>query len=133
MSLAALGTGPRGGKGGPLPPTSAPRKKSVDSRASDAPGENLQTKVAEVTVQVQDQSGDAPTQGQMPPTPEEDKSTTLAPAPPRKTFTPLGLPSNPRAKGGSVSPLHVRGKSSTGFDLLKVRISIPFPSPVFFR
>jgi hypothetical protein len=123
MSLAALGTGPRGGKGGPLPPTSAPRKRSVDSPASEPREEALP---------VNDQQRNRSTRGELPPTPDEEKNTTAAPAPPRKVFTAIGLPSNPRARAPP-SPLHVRGKSSTGFDLLKVRISIQFPSPVFFR
>jgi hypothetical protein len=123
MSLAALGTGPRGGKGGPQPPTSAPRKRSVDSQASEPREEALL---------VDDQQRETSTQGELPPTPDEEKNIAAAPAPPRKVFTALGLPSNPRARGPP-SPLHVRGKSSTGFNLMKVRISIPFPSPVFFR
>jgi hypothetical protein len=124
MSLAALGTGPRGGKGGPLPPTSAPKKRSVDSQVSEP---------REEAPSVDNQQRDTPTRGRLPPTPDEEKSTTVAPAPPRKVVPALGLPSNPRARGPP-SPLHVRGKSSTGFNLMKVRISVPFlfPSPVLF-
>lgn len=125
MGLGQLGTGPRGGKGGPLPPTSAPRKKSVDAQTSATDVEDG------FRVQA-DQQREAPVVNHLPPTPEEDKFSTTAPALPRKTAA-LGLPSNPRAKGGPISPKHVRGKSSTGFDLLKVRIHLPFPSPVLLR
>jgi hypothetical protein len=125
--LGQLGTGPRGGKRGPLPPTSAPRKKSVDGQASRMEqGENAQ---------VREQANRAPTDNapavnELPPTPEEDKFVAAAPVPPRKA---LGLPSNPRARGGPISPMHIRGKSSTGFGLLKVRIQISFPPPVLIR
>lgn len=121
VGLAQLGAGPRGGKRGPLPPTSAPRKKSVDT---EAPVKSQEDDVKAPAVQ---QQRHAPAMNQMPPTPEEDK----APALPRKAA--IGLPSNPRAKGGAASPKHVRGKSSTGFSLLKVRIQLPFPSPVLLR
>jgi hypothetical protein len=121
MGLGQLGTGPRGGKGGPLPPTSAPRKKSVDAQVPASDRED--------GFKAQEQQREAPVVNQMPPTPEDDKS---APAPPRKVAA-LGLPSNPRARGGPISPMHVRGKSSTGFGLLKVRIHLPFPSPVLLR
>ena len=46
-------------------------------------------------------------------------------APPRKISTNPGLPSNPRPKT-PLSPLHVRGKSSTGFNLFKVCLRYPF-------
>jgi hypothetical protein len=134
MSLAQLGTGPRGGKGGPLPPTSAPRKKSVDSEAAGIEREEtVQVKEEGVNDPASNQQYGAPAVNKLPPTPDEDKFTTAAPAPPRKVFTGLGLPSNPRTKGGPISPKHTRGKSSTGFNLLKVRIQLPFPSPVFIR
>lgn len=61
---------------------------------------------------------------QLPPTPPEEKST---PTTPRKV-----LGSSPHVKQPA-SPLHVRGKSSTGFSILKVLIELPFPSPVFLR
>jgi hypothetical protein len=121
MGLGQLGTGPRGGKGGPLPPTSAPRKKSVDAQAPATERED--------SSRAEKQQHEAPVVNQLPPTPEDDKS---APALPRKAAA-LGLPSNPRARGGPISPKHVRGKSSTGFGLLKVRIHLPFPSPVLLR
>jgi hypothetical protein len=134
MGLAQLGTGPRGGKGGPLPPTSAPRKTSVDSGAVAMEREEaMQAKEEEVKDPASDQRYDAPAVNKLPPTPDEDKFITAAPAPPRKVFTGLGLPSNPRTKGGPVSPKHTRGKSSTGFNLLKVRIHLPFPPPVVIR
>lgn len=120
MGLAQLGTGPRGGKGGPLPPTSAPRKKSVDSGTDEV---KIPVKEAEPTPQVVKQQ-EGPVVNQMPPTPEDDKYSATAPAPPRKVYPALGLPSNPRAKGGLISPQHVRGKSSTGFNLLKVSFTL---------
>ncbi|KAH4945402.1 hypothetical protein HBI23_027680 [Parastagonospora nodorum] len=115
VGLAQLGAGPRGGKGGPLPPTSAPRKKSVDA---EAPVKGQEENVKAPAVQ---QQRNAPAMNQMPPTPEEDR----APTPPRKVA--IGLPSNPRAKGGAASPKHVRGKSSTGFSLLKAHRPAPPP------
>jgi hypothetical protein len=92
----------------------------------------MQAKEEEAQGRGSKQQRDAPKVNQLPPTPEEDKFAP-APAPPRKVFTGLGLPSNPRAKGGPISPKHVRGKSSTGFNLMKVRIHLPFPSPVLIR
>lgn len=129
-SLAELGTARRGGKGGPLPPTSAPQKITDESRTSSTAQEKKALhEDDDVKVQATEQQPNAPALNQLPPTPEDDK--TAIPAPPRKVA--LGLPSNPRTKGGPVSPKHVRGKSSTGFNLLKVRIQIPFPSPVLLR
>jgi hypothetical protein len=126
LGLGQLGTGPRGGKGGPLPPTSAPRK-SVREQASRLEQEgNAQIKEQANRAQ----SNSAPAVNELPPTPDEDKFVVAAPVPPRKA---LGLPSNPRARGGPISPMHVRGKSSTGFGLLKVRIQISFPPPVLIR
>jgi hypothetical protein len=130
-SLAELGTGPRGGKGGPLPalPASAPRKNSVDSQKSNSPGQmSAPVKEQENKVRANEQYDDAPALGQLPPTPEDD-STAAASVPARKVQTALGLPSNPRAKGGLISPSHVRGKSSTGFNFFKVRS----PSLLSFR
>lgn len=69
------------------------------------------------------------TEAELPPTPEEEQDTRV-PVPPKKVFT--GLPSNPRIKAPA-SPLHFRGKSSTGFNVLKVYICLPFPSPVLVR
>ncbi|KAF2030283.1 hypothetical protein EK21DRAFT_112004 [Setomelanomma holmii] len=131
VGLAQLGTGPRGGKGGPLPPASAPRKASADDQgtrssqqeAREYPEQQIETQ------KDQEQSHDLPTFNQLPPTPDEDKVVNVAPAPPRKALTAIGLPSNPRARGGPVSPKHVRGKSSTGFSLLKAqRPAPPIPS-----
>jgi hypothetical protein len=124
LGLGQLGTGPRGGKGGPLPPTSAPRKQSVGDQ-----GENVRIKEEAIKPQAESAS----VANKLPPTPAEEKFAATAPAPPRKA---VGLPSNPRARGGlvgPVSPMHIRGKSSTGFNLLKVRIHISFPPPVHFR
>ncbi|KAF1913846.1 hypothetical protein BDU57DRAFT_324467 [Ampelomyces quisqualis] len=126
LSLAQLGTGPRGGKRGPLPPTSAPRKKSVDAQAPVSnQKETMQLKEEEGQGRDSKQQRDAPQVNQPPPTPEEDKFVA-APAPPRKVFTGLGLPPNPRARG-PISPKHVRGKSSTGFNLFKAQRPAPPP------
>jgi len=128
--LADLGT-VRGRKGGPLlAATSAPRKASIDGHNSGAFNDHDATLATEQNVKVHanEQQRDAPAHNTLPPTPDEDKSA--GPAQPRKVA--LGLPSNPRSKA-PISPGHIRGKSSTGFHLLKVRIQLPFPSPVFFR
>ncbi|KAL5117770.1 hypothetical protein ACEQ8H_004380 [Pleosporales sp. CAS-2024a] len=125
VGLAQLGTGPRGGKGGPLlppPPPSAPRSKSIDNEASLKANDDVVKSQDEQTIH-------APSIHQMPPTPEEDKLPI--PAPPRKAA--LGLPSNPRARGAPVvSPQHVHGKnSSTGFGLLKAaRPAPPIPTKI---
>jgi hypothetical protein len=58
---------------------------------------------------------------QLPPTPPEEKST---PVTPRKALVSNKQPA---------SPLHARGKSNTGFNILKVLIELPFPSPVLLR
>ncbi|KAL6703766.1 hypothetical protein ACN47E_009065 [Coniothyrium glycines] len=119
-SLAELNQGPRGGKGGPLPPISAPREGGADNQTTD-------------TDQSQDtrpQEAQTETKGplvvsQLPPTPDDEKDS-LPLAPPRKVFT--GLPSNPRANGPT-SPLHLRGKSSTGLNILKAhRPAPPIPT-----
>lgn len=113
VSLFELNNGPRGGK--PMPaPTSAPR--------ADAP--NTHAAPSKIPVRTE-----GSTINQLPPTPPEE---SLAPSPPRKAFVGAGLPSNPRTKQPA-SPLHARGKSSTGFNILKVLIELPFPSPVFLR
>ncbi|CAO2657442.1 Nn.00g035680.m01.CDS01 [Neocucurbitaria sp. VM-36] len=124
-SLAELGNGPRGGKGGPMPRTSAQRKASVDSQVSEVPqSDSSLTSEETIKPEVKEQ---VPNLNQLPPTPEEEKPA-LPPAPPRKVFTGVGLPSNPRAKGPA-SPLHVRGKSSTGFNILKAhRPAPPIPT-----
>ncbi|KAH7402504.1 hypothetical protein BKA66DRAFT_564419 [Pyrenochaeta sp. MPI-SDFR-AT-0127] len=127
-SLAELGQGPRGGRGGPMPPTSAPRKASVDSQAT-AVSDTDASQSTDTTIRPQQEghSNEAPALNQLPPTPDED-DVSAAPAPPRKAFTAIGLPSNPRAKGPA-SPLHMRGKSSTGFNILKAhRPAPPIPS-----
>lgn len=69
------------------------------------------------------------TSSQLPPTPPEEQS---APSPPRKALVGAGLPSNPRTKQPG-SPLHIRGKSSTGFNVLKVLIDLPLPPPALVR
>lgn len=121
-SLAELGQGPRGGKSGPIPP----RKTSVDSQAS----ESNQTHDKQI---VEDKHSQ-PAEEKIPSPPaKENEKEALPLAPPRKVFT--GLPSNPRTKtpASPRSPLHLRGKSSTGFNILKVYTHISFPAPVLLR
>ncbi|KAI4956357.1 hypothetical protein J4E91_000568 [Alternaria rosae] len=127
-SLAELNNGPRGRKGAPMPPTSAPRNLSVDSQQSDAV-----SRKGSVDSQANMPEAAAPhpaekprnTDAELPPTPEEEQDTRV-PAPPKKVFT--GLPSNPRVKAPA-SPLHFRGKSSTGFNVLKaMRPAPPIPT-----
>jgi hypothetical protein len=131
-SLAELGNGPRGRKGAPMPPTSVPRDISVESQRSDAISRkgsvDSQANVPDVTT-AQAEEKPRNMDAELPPTPEEEQDTRV-PAPPKKVFT--GLPSNPRVKAPA-SPLHFRGKSSTGFNVLKVYIRLPFPSPVVVR
>lgn len=113
VSLFELNNGPRGGK--PVAaPTSAPRDtiSGKDMGPSRIPVKQ-----------------DISASSQLPPTPPEENTV---PSPPRKALVGLGLPSNPRTKQPA-SPLHARGKSSTGFNILKVLIELPFPSPVFLR
>lgn len=116
VSLLELNNGPRGGK--PVPaPTSAPRETSSGINAAD-------TTISRIPVKK-----DISANTQLPPTPPDENSV---PSPPRKALVGIGLPSNPRTKQPT-SPLHARGKSSTGFNILKVLIDLPFPSPVFLR
>lgn len=141
-SLADLGSGPRGGKGGPLPLMVKPRKQSVDREETKSEDSTSMTQEraskASTKSQAESDTGlvqqkPLPTLNQMPPTPQEESS--LPTPPPKKAgpFMGMGLPSNPRAKGQE-TPKHVRGKSSTGFDMMKVCIAIaplrrsPFPS-----
>ncbi|KAF3040286.1 hypothetical protein E8E12_005816 [Didymella heteroderae] len=106
VSLLELNNGPRGGKPAPAP-TSAPRKEVA----------------SKIPVQK-----DMPANNQLPPTPPEEAS---APSPPRKALVGAGLPSNPRTKQ-PISPLHTRGKSSTGFNILKAQRPAP-PVPTMKR
>jgi hypothetical protein len=116
-SLAELGNGPRGRKGAPGLPISAPRKASVDRQTSITEPAKVQPEEPLLM------------QAQLPPTPDEEKDASV-PTRPKQAYK--GLPSNPRANGPA-SPMHMRGKSSTGFNVLKVYIHFPFPSPVLLR
>jgi hypothetical protein len=131
-SLAELGNGPRGRKGAPIPPTSAPREASGDRQVSKAAppraGVDGQTEVQEST-KAQPEEPLRNVQARLPPTPDDEKDTA-GPTRPKQAFK--GLPSNPRANPPA-SPLHMRGKSSTGFNVLKVYIHLPFPSSVLVR
>lgn len=109
-----------------MPPTSAPRDLSVDSQRSDAMPRKASVDSQASMAEEQPRNMEA----QLPPTPDEEQEDDKVPAPPKKVFT--GLPSNPRVKAPA-SPLHARGKSSTGFNVLKVYIRLPFPSPVLVR
>ncbi|KAJ4286227.1 hypothetical protein N0V90_013261 [Kalmusia sp. IMI 367209] len=119
-SLAELGNGPRGGKGGPLP---QPRvsKQSVEEKSSeDRPVAAASKNVVDRTprenkaldnLQAEERSvpKDVPRViNPLPPTPKDD--TPAPPPPSKKPFGGMGLPSNPK---------HKKGKSNTGFDLLK--------------
>ncbi|KAJ4992734.1 hypothetical protein SVAN01_01780 [Stagonosporopsis vannaccii] len=105
VSLLELNNGPRGGKPAAAP-TSAPRETSS--------GEDMGPSRIPVK---QDMSAD----NQLPPTPPEENAV---PSPPRKALVGVGLPSNPRTKQPT-SPLHARGKSSTGFNILKAQRPAP--------
>jgi len=133
-SLAELGNGPRGRKGAPTSRTSAQRDVSVDSQQSNATLRNasVESKRDMPTPSEPQPNNEQPRnmRAELPPTPDEEKDEAKPPAPPKKVFT--GLPSNPRGKAPA-SPLHMRGKSSTGFSVLKVYIRLPFPAPVLVR
>jgi hypothetical protein len=120
VSLLELNNGPRGGK--PAGPTSAPRNASESVESVQTHDSN--TAPSKIPVRKE-----MVTSNQLPPTPPDEKT---APSPPSKVLIGVGLPSNPRTKQ-PMSPLHARGKSSTGFNILKVLIELPFPSPVFLR
>lgn len=138
-SLAELGKGPRGGKGGPLPRTSASSKASVDSDSpeilagqstvnTEAP-DNSRSNSSDVTVTPENahQQVEAPTNNQLPPTPDEDQNMVPL-APPKKALTAIGLPSNPRSKT-QTSPTHKRGNSSISFGGLQPhRPAPPIPT-----
>jgi hypothetical protein len=118
-SLAELGSGPRGRKDVRMPPTSAPRDASVGRRAEVQKASKTQPGEPLLSVQAQ-----------LPPTPDEEEDTV--PTMPKQAYK--GLPSNPRANTNApASPMHMRGKSSTGFNVLKVYIHFPFPPPVLLR
>ncbi|XPS71492.1 hypothetical protein M3J09_003675 [Ascochyta lentis] len=121
VSLFELNNGPRGGKPAPAP-TSAPREVNGDQEMGTSHSSKATTSKIPI------RNGVA-TSNRLPPTPPEEKSV---PSPPSKAFVGAGLPSNPHTKQ-PMSPLHARGKSSTGFNILKVLIELPFPSPVFLR
>jgi hypothetical protein len=121
VSLLELNSGPRGNK--IKPPTSAPRDTNVPK---DINGGNVSLSPPTGSARLQKKPLSVSTNNRLPLTPPEDKSVV---SPPRKAL--IGLPSNPRAKS-PMSPLHIRGKSSTGF-FLKVLIELPFPSPVLLR
>lgn len=121
VSLLELNNGPRGSKPAPAP-TSAPRTTKADQEPGTIPNSNAT--FSKIPVRKENLVS-----SQLPPTPPEEKS---GPSPPRKALVGVGLPSNPRTKQ-PMSPLHARGKSSTGFNILKVLIELPFPSPVFLR
>ena len=121
VSLMELNNRPRGGKPAPAP-TSAPRETSSDQETSAI--SNSTAAPSKIPIRREVSTG-----SQLPPTPPEEKSV---PSPPRKALMGVGLPSNPRTKQ-PMSPLHTRGKSSTGFNILKVLIELPLPPPALLR
>ncbi|KAG9379106.1 hypothetical protein A1F94_010875 [Pyrenophora tritici-repentis] len=129
-SLAELGNGPRGRKGAPTSRTSAQRDESVDSQRSNATARNTSVdSKRDMSTSSESRRNEQPRnmQAELPPTPDEEKDEAKPPAPPKKVFT--GLPSNPRGKA-LASPLHMRGKSSTGFNVLKAMRPAPPPPNV---
>ncbi|PSN69971.1 hypothetical protein BS50DRAFT_585460 [Corynespora cassiicola Philippines] len=141
-SLAELGNGPRGGKGGPLPPAPRPARKEVPGQAAPSvPQEDStnqqersskQSNASSSAVEVPEAAARPAAMGsQMPPTPEENP----LPPPPKKALAPVGLPSNPRGTKlqHEASIKHLRGKSSTGFDMMKdssEQIVAPAPNTI---
>ncbi|KAF2632559.1 hypothetical protein BU25DRAFT_417183 [Macroventuria anomochaeta] len=113
VSLLELHNRPRGDKPAAAP-TSAPRKISADQEVGVVPSSNAAPSKIPVRKE-------AAASNQLPPTPPEKKSV---PSPPRKALVGVGLPSNPRTKQ-PMSPLHTRGKSSTGFNILKAQRPAP--------
>ncbi|KAJ4331508.1 hypothetical protein N0V95_009872, partial [Ascochyta clinopodiicola] len=107
VSLFELNNGPRGGRPAPAP-TSAPREATGDQEMGAIHSSNAAQSKRPVRKQIA-------TSNQLPPTPPEEQNV---PSPPSKAFVGAGLPSNPRTKQ-PMSPLHARGKSSTGFNILK--------------
>ncbi|KAH7126754.1 hypothetical protein B0J11DRAFT_285406 [Dendryphion nanum] len=129
FSLADLGAGPRGRKpvaneqDNPRRPSVARSENETPApRAPSANRANLSKQELPAPPIHQDKA-EAP----LPPPPPEKEQLTLPPAP-RKA---LGLPSNPRAKGQdtSMSSKHIRGKSSTGLDIMKVYTYLSPPKP----
>lgn len=129
-SLADLGNGPRGGKGGPLPQPRA-RKQSLETdaeqergrtavrnEAASLPREYTPPKLREQTAPI-----DAPRiVNPLPPTPKDEPFAAPPPSS-KKPFGGMGLPSNPK---------HRKGKSDTGFDILNNAASPrlqQFPAP----
>jgi len=142
-SLAELGHGPKGRIGGLLDGASTSRKDSVDRQAQDANASNvtMDSRASEdstsdssdltVTLDNHQQPEEAPANNELPPTPDDDQNMA-APTRPQKALAALSLPSNPRIRAPA-SPMHLRGKSSTNFNPLQVRIHLPFPAPVLIR
>ncbi|CAE7205866.1 PAT1 domain containing protein [Pyrenophora teres f. teres] len=129
-SLAELGNGPRGRKGAPTSRTSVQRDESVDSQRSNSTARNASVESKrDMRIPSEPQPNEQPRnmRAELPPTPDEEKDEAKPPAPPKKVFT--GLPSNPRGKAPA-SPLHMRGKSSTGFNVLKAMRPAPPPPNV---
>ena len=125
FSLADLGAGPRGKK--PVAneqdnsrrPLVA-RSENETSARSAASGYRVNLSKQELPAPpVQQVKEEAP----LPPPPSEKPQPAL-PSQPRKA---IGLPANPRVRSqeSSMNNKHVRGKSSTGLDIMKVYI--PFP------
>ncbi|KAF2110055.1 hypothetical protein BDV96DRAFT_220147 [Lophiotrema nucula] len=143
-SLAELGNGPRGR--GPRPPTRSDDSTVTITQPSTAQSSVTQPEelpkipnpflsLEEVSDSRNAISGDRPSlptidvqrQPDLPPTPPSEKpasppATIPAPIPASTRRSPaIGLPSNPRSRSqdAAASPKHARGKSSTGFNIMK--------------
>lgn len=120
---------PRGRQGAPLPPTSAPRAVNTNPNTDEARTITAYTNMSQAKKEPSNgYEGSVQGLDRMPPTPPREEEKT-APSPPRKALINANLPLSTHP----TSPLHQRGKSSTGFNILKVYIHLPFPSPVFIR
>lgn len=148
-SLADLKNGPRGRK----PSTTTTERESVSSRKSSQDSSETITPAShaaanrsapvsrtsgEETAARNAISGHRPKlskssqPSELPPTPDELLTEKVAPLPPVPRKVYAGLPSNPRARRQEPAPQppvkHVRGKSSTGFDMMKVCLAFPAPA-----
>lgn len=148
-SLADLKNGPRGRK----PSTTSTERDSVSSRKSSQDSTQTITPAsqaaayrkasvsrspAEEATSRTALSGHRPNLSKssqlsgLPPTPDDLPTEKIAPPPPVPRKVYVGLPSNPRARRQEPQPSvkHVRGKSSTSFDMVKVCLAFPAPAHI---
>jgi hypothetical protein len=107
------------------------RKPSIPSSVDEAPARNALSGHRPTFSKSSTSSPLPPTPVEKPTPveqPSEPKVEAPLPPPPRKVFA--GLPSNPRSKAPEPTK-HSRGKSSTGFDIMKVYL--PFPKPAHLK